>query len=89
LIKTATYDIKENPNLPGAELDKAKYDLEDYKKIKELIIQLIDQAFFENDKEKAKKFSDDNEMSKVKGGSYYKTRSKRRRRQRNRKTRKC
>ena len=88
LIKTATYDIKENPNLPGAELDKAKYDLEDYKKIKELIIQLIDQVFFENDKEKAKKFSDDNEMSKVKGGSYYKTRSKRRRHQRNRKTRK-
>jgi len=59
----------------------------DYEKIKELIVQLIDQTFFENDKERAKKFPEEKPTPAVAKGGSYKTRRRRRRYRRYRKTR--
>jgi hypothetical protein len=85
LIQNTKYDIDNNPNLTQDKKEKARYDLMDYEKIKELIVQLIDQTFFENDKERAKKFPEEkptpapeeNPAPAKKGGSY-KTRRRRR-----------
>jgi hypothetical protein len=92
LIQNAKYDIDNNPNLTQDKKEKARYDLMDYEKIKELIVQLIDQTFFENDKERAKKFPEEKitpappvVVAPAKGGSN-KTR-RRRRYRRHRKTR--
>lgn len=91
LIQNAKYDIDNNPNLTQDKKEKARYDLMDYEKIKELIVQLIDQTFFENDKERAKKFPEEKPTPVVapavaKGGSN-KTRRRYRRYRRFRKTR--
>jgi hypothetical protein len=86
LIQNAKYDIDNNPNLTQDKKEKARYDLMDYEKIKELIVQLIDQTFFENDKERAKKFPEEKPTPAVAKGGSYKTRHRRRRR-RYRKTR--
>ena len=85
LIQNAKYDIDNNPDLTQDKKEKARYDLLDYEKIKELIVQLIDQTFFEKDKERAKKFPEEKPTPAVaaKGGSY----KTRRRRRRYRKTR--
>ncbi len=56
LIENAKYDEEQNKELTPDKKEKARYDLMDYEKIKELIIQMIDQAFFEENKDNAKKF---------------------------------
>ena len=88
LIQNAKYDIDNDPTLTQDKKEKARYDLMDYEKIKELIVQLIDQTFFEKDKERAKKFPEEKPTPAVaaKGGSY-KTRRRRRQRRRYQKTR--
>jgi len=85
LIQNAKYDIDNDPTLTQDKKEKARYDLMDYEKIKELIVQLIDQTFFEKDKERAKKFPEEKPTPAVaaKGGSY-KTRRQRRRYQKTR-----
>lgn len=80
LIQNAKYDIDNNPNLTQDKKEKARYDLMDYEKIKELIVQLIDQTFFENDKERAKKFPEEKPTPAVARGGSYKTRRRRQRR---------
>jgi hypothetical protein len=93
LIQNAKYDIDNNPYQTQDEKNNVTNNLLDYKKIKELIVQLIDQTFFEKDKERAKKFPEEKPTPAVapapkviKGGSY-KTRRRRRQRRRYRKTR--
>jgi chemotaxis protein histidine kinase CheA len=93
LIQNAKYDIDNNPYQTQDEKNNVTNNLLDYKKIKELIVQLIDQTFFEKDKERAKKFPEEKITPAVapapkviKGGSY-KTRRRRRQRRRYRKTR--
>jgi hypothetical protein len=86
LIQNAKYDIDNNPGLTQDKKEKARYDLMDYEKIKELIVQLIDQTFFENDKERAKKFPEEKPAPAVAKGGSNKTR-RRRRYRRHRKTR--
>ena len=56
LIENAKYDEEQNKELTPDKKEKARYDLMDYEKIKELIIQMIDQTFFEENKDNAKKF---------------------------------
>ena len=90
LIQNTNYDINNNPDLTQDKKEKARYDLLDYEKIKELIVQLIDQTFFEKDKERANKFPQEKQTPAVaqavaRGGSN-KTR-RRRRYRRYRKTR--
>jgi hypothetical protein len=86
LIQNAKYDIDNNPDLTQDKKEKARYDLMDYEKIKELIVQLIDQTFFENDKERAKKFPEEKPAPAVARGGSNNTR-RRRRYRRHRKTR--
>jgi hypothetical protein len=65
LIENAKYDEEQNKELTPDKKEKARYDLMDYEKIKELIIQMIDQTFFEENKDNAKKFKG----GSLKGGS--------------------
>ena len=68
LIENAKYDQEQNKALTPDEKERARYDLIDYEKIKELIIQLIDQTFFEENKDNAKKFNGGSLKGLIKGG---------------------
>jgi hypothetical protein len=46
LIKNTDYDVEKNPDLAYDKKEKARYDLMDYKTIKDLIGQLTEQATF-------------------------------------------
>ena len=77
LIENAKYDEEQNKELTPDKKEQARYDLIDYEKIKELIIQLIDQAFFEENKENAKSFKGGSlKGGSLKGGYLRKTRRK-------------
>jgi hypothetical protein len=75
LIENAKYDEEQNKELTPDKKEKARYDLMDYEKIKELIIQMIDQTFFEENKDNAKKFKGGSlKGGLLKGSSLRKTR---------------
>ena len=75
LIENAKYDEEQNKELTPDKKEKARYDLMDYEKIKELIIQMIDQTFFEENKDNAKKFKGGSlKGGSLKGSSLRKTR---------------